>query len=94
MRWQVETACGWPVYFLRYTGWRGVNAKIMSATGVQLTVSATNLRPMHPLTHVDEYVRHVELGAVPSECELSEALPDRPVSSATSGSSISDPPGV
>ena len=46
--------------FLCYTGWCGVNAEITSATGVRLTVSAANLRPLNPLTQVDEYVHRVE----------------------------------
>ena len=42
-----------PYTFARSVGWRGVNAEIVSVAGKRLTVSAANLRPMDPRTHVD-----------------------------------------
>ena len=74
-----------PYTFLRYVGWRGVNAEIAGASGTRLTVSAANLHPMDPRTHVDQYTRRVEQGQPQEETRAS---------SPTSGSSISDPPGV
>ena len=97
-----------PYTFARYVGWRGVNADIVSAAGKRLTVSAANLRPMDPRTHVDRYACRVEQGghvndvAVDDERGADEAVdhgwlegelpPD--TGSATSGSSIAEPPGV
>ena len=76
--------------------------------GKRITVSAANLRPMDPHTHVDHYARKVEQGghvndvAVDDEAVADEAIdhgwlegelpPD--TGSATSGSSITEPPGV
>ena len=49
-----------PNTFAHYVGWRGVNAEIMSVVGKRITVSAANLQPMDPRTHVDHYARKVE----------------------------------
>ena len=97
-----------PYTFARYVGWRGVNAEIVSAAGKRLTVSAANLRPMDPRTHVDCYACRVEQGghvddvAVDDEGGANEAVdhgwlegelpPD--MGSATLGSSFAEPPGV
>ena len=97
-----------PYTFARYVGWRGVNAEIVSVAGKRLTVSAANLRPMDPRTHVDRYARRVEQGghvddvAVDDEQGADEAVdhgwregePPPDTGSATSGSSIAEPPGV
>ena len=80
----------------------------MGAAGKRITVSAANLRPMDPRMHVDRYAHKVEQGghvndvAVDDEGSIDGAVyhgwlegelpPD--TGSATSGSSITEPPGV
>ena len=80
----------------------------MSAAGKRLTVSAANLWPMDLHTHVDRYARTVEQGghvddvAMDDEVGADEAVdhgwlegelpPD--TGSATSGTSIMEPPGM
>ena len=97
-----------PYTFAHCVGWRGVNAEIVGTAGKRITVSAANLWPMDPCTHVDRYARKVEQGghvndiAVDGEGSADEAIdhgwlegelpPD--TGSATSGSSIAEPPGV
>ena len=80
----------------------------MSVAGKRLTVSAANLRPMDPRTHVDHYACRVEQGghvndvAVDAEESADEAVdhgwlegePPPDTGSATLGSSITEPPGV
>ena len=97
-----------PYTFTRYVGWQGVNAEIVSAAGKHLTVSAANLRPMDPRTHVDRYAHRVEQGghvndvAVDEGESADEAVdhgwlegePPPDTGSATSGSSITEPPGI
>ena len=51
-----------PFTFLHYMGWRGVNARICNIAGVEQVVSAANLKPLNPLTHVDWYLEVVEQG--------------------------------
>ena len=80
----------------------------MGAARKRITVSAANLRPMEPRRHVDHYACKVEQGghvndvAVDDEGSADEAVdhgwlegelpPD--TGSATSGSSITELPGV
>ena len=51
-----------PYTFACYVGWRGVNAEIVGTAGKCITVSAANLQPMDPRTHVDCYACRVEQG--------------------------------
>ena len=97
-----------PYTFACYVGWRGVNAEIVGVARKRITVLAANLWPMDPRTHVDRYAPKVEQGghmndvAVDDEGLADEAVdhgwlegelpPD--MGSATSGSSITEPPGV
>ena len=40
-----------PFTFVKYVGWRGVNAEIVGVSGKVRTVSAVNLRPLDVRTH-------------------------------------------
>ena len=51
-----------PYTFVCYLGWHGVNADIIGSAGKLLTVSIANLCPTDPCTHVDWYMRCMELG--------------------------------
>ena len=49
-----------PYTFGHYVGWQGTNAEVVGSDGRKLTVSAVNLRPLDPRTHVDRYMRRAE----------------------------------
>ena len=49
-----------PYTFGRYVGWQGTNAEVIGSDGRKLMVSAVNLRPRDPRTHVDRYTRRAE----------------------------------
>ena len=57
---KLKTLAVGPYTFLCCTGWRGINAEIVGASGARITVSVTNLCIMNPPTYIDEYIRRIE----------------------------------